>query len=505
MSQDESLFKELCQHVRETSYLESTSALLEWDQQTKLPARAGSYRSEQITFIAGQIHKRRTDPRLGELIGELSESSLAQDQHSDAGATIKELKRDYEKQVKLPVSLVESLAHAASAGQSLWVEARKENDFKKFAPQLKKIFELKKQQADALGWTDCRYDALLDEYEPGGKTSEVAEVLDALREDLVPLVAEIKDSGYKPPTEILRRKFPVEAQKKFGREASSKIGFQYDRGRLDITHHPFCTQTGPNDCRITTRYDENFFNSAFFGTLHEAGHGIYEQGLRGDQYGLAPGKYCSLGIHESQSRLWENLVGRSLSFWKYFFPIAQTHFPAALGDVELKDFYHAINNVSPSLIRVEADEATYNLHIIIRFQLEQAIIDGELDTDDLPSAWNQKYEEYLGLTPPSDSDGVLQDVHWSAGLVGYFPTYSLGNLYASQLFEAAQNSIGDLGVQFEKGEFLPLKNWLNKHVHQRGKCLSGPELGVEATGIKLSHKLLIEQLRERLSPIFGLS
>ena len=504
MSQVESLFKELCQHVRETSYLESTSALLEWDQQTKLPPKAGGYRSEQITFIAGQIHKRKTDPRLGELIGELSESSLAQDKRSDTGATIRELKRDYEKRVKLPVSLVESLAHSASAGQSLWVQARKENDFKKFAPQLKKIFELKKQQADALGWKDCRYDALLDEYEPGGKTKEVAQVLDALRVDLVPLVAEIADSDYKPPTEVLHRHYPIEAQKNFGREASSKIGFQYDRGRLDITHHPFCTETGPNDCRITTRYDENFFNSAFFGTLHEAGHGIYEQGLRVDQYGLPPGKYCSLGIHESQSRLWENLVGRSSSFWQYFFPIAQTHFPTALGDVEMKDFYHAINDVRPSLIRVEADEATYNLHIIIRFQLEQAVIDGDLDTDDLPAAWNQKYEEYLGLTPPSDADGVLQDVHWSAGLVGYFPTYSLGNLYASQLFQAAADEIGDLGQLFAKGEFSPLKTWLNEHVHHQGKRLSSPELGVEVTGSRLSHKLLIEQLRERLSPIYGL-
>ena len=503
MSNSETLFEELCQHVRKTSYLESTSALLEWDQHTKLPPKASQYRSEQITFMAGQIHKRRTDPRLGELIGELADSPLAQDKRSDVGATIKDLKRDYDKRVKLPVALVETLAQSASVGQNLWVEARKENDFKKFPPQLKKIFELKKQQADALGWQECRYDALLDEYEPGGKTKEVAKVLDALREDLVPLVAEIAESGYQPPTEILRRKFPIPAQEKFGREASAKIGFQYDRGRLDVTHHPFCTETGPDDCRITTRYDENFFNSSFFGTLHEAGHGIYEQGLRSDQYGLAPGKYCSLGIHESQSRLWENLVGRSAKFWDYFYPIAQKHFPTALGDVDKKDFYHAINNVSPSLIRVEADEATYNLHIIIRFQLEQAIIDGELDTDDLPAAWNEKYEQYLGLTPPTDSDGVLQDVHWSAGLVGYFPTYSLGNLYASQLFQAAEKEIGDLGAQFAKGEFLPLKTWLNENVHQKGKCLSGPELGVEVTGAELSHELLIKQLRGKLASIYG--
>ncbi|MFK7768474.1 MAG: carboxypeptidase M32 [Mariniblastus sp.] len=504
MPETNAQYLELCKHVRETTYLQSTAALLEWDQQTKLPSGAGEYRCEQITFLAGQIHARRTDPRIGELIGELSESPLAADANSDTGATIRELKREYEKRVKLPASLVAELARAASVGQTMWVKARKENDFAGFAPQLKKIFDLKKAQAEAIGYDECPYDALLDEYEPGAKTSEVAQVLDALRVDLVPLVAEIADSGVQPPTEIVRRKFPVESQKLFVREASAKIGFDYDRGRLDITHHPFCTETGPNDCRITTRYDEDFFNSAFFGTLHEAGHGIYEQGLRGEFYGLPPGQYCSLGIHESQSRLWENLVGRSISFWQHFYPRAQQLFPDALSNVPLNDFYQAVNSVSPSLIRVEADEATYNLHIIIRFQLEQAIINNELDTDDLPTAWNEKYEQYLGVTPPSDADGVLQDVHWSAGLVGYFPTYSLGNLYASQLFETANSELGDLNVMFREGEFSPLKNWLNQKVHQRGKCLPGPQLGTEVTGTELSHQLLISQLRDKLSPIYGL-
>jgi carboxypeptidase Taq len=497
-------FQELCQHVRQTSYLESTSALLEWDQQTKLPEKAGAYRSEQITFLAGQIHQRRTDPRIGEWIDTLSDSDLAKDPQSDAGATIRELKRNYEKQVKLPSKLVEELARAASVGQNLWVAARKANDFATFAPQLKKIFTLKREQAEALGYDDQPYDALLDEYEPDAKTKDVARVLEGLRAELVPLVAEIKDSGAKPDTDILRRDFDVDAQRKFGIEASSQIGFDYDRGRIDVTHHPFCTETGPNDCRITTRYDAKFFNSAFFGTLHEAGHGIYEQGLREEQYGLPPGKYCSLGIHESQSRLWENLVGRSVSFWQYFYPRAQLHFPLALSDVPLNDFYAAINNVAPSLIRVEADEATYNLHIIIRFELEQALLNGELDSDDLPGAWNEKYKKYLGIVPPTDSDGVLQDVHWSAGLVGYFPTYSLGNLYASQFFDAAEKELGDLDVMFRKGEFSPLKEWLNKNVHAKGKCLSGPELGRAVTGKELSHELLIQQLRAKVSPIYGL-
>ncbi len=504
MSNANSLFEELCQLVRETSYLESTQALLEWDQQTMLPEQADDFRSEQLTFLAGEIHKRRTAPRIGELVGELAESELAKDTTSDQGATIRELKRDFDKRIKLPKPLVEELARAASVGQTMWVQARKNNDFKSFAPHLKKIFELKKSEAEAIGYDDCPYDALLDEYEPGAKTKQVASVLDALRKDLVPLVAEIADSGVKPPVEILHRKFRIEQQKILGREVSTKIGFEYGRGRLDITHHPFCTEIGPNDCRITTRYDEDFFNSAFFGILHEAGHGIYEQGLRGEFYGLPPGKYCSLGIHESQSRMWENLVGRSISFWQHFYPRAQELFPQALRDVPLNDFIQAINHVSPSLIRVEADEATYNLHVIIRFQLEQAIINGELDTDDLPLAWNEKYEQYLGITPPTDSNGVLQDVHWSAGLVGYFSTYSLGNLYASQFFEAAKNEIGDLDELFREGDFRPLRTWLNQNIHQKGQCLPGPELGRLVTGRELSHELLIKQLREKLSPIYGL-
>ena len=504
MPSEPEAYKALCQHVRQTSYLESTLALLEWDQQTKLPKKADQFRSEQITFLAGQIHELRTDKRMGEWIGELSESDVASDPASDTGATIRELKRGFDKQIKIPATLVKELAQAASVGQTMWVEARKNDDFKSFAPQLEKIFELKKAEAEAIGYDDCLYDALLDEFEPGAKTSEVAAVLDALREDLVPLVAEINESGATPPVDVLRRKYSIESQKVFGREVSAKIGFDYERGRLDITHHPFCTETGPNDCRITTRYDEDFFNSAFFGVLHEAGHGIYEQGLRGEFYGLPPGKYCSLGIHESQSRLWENLVGRSISFWQLFYPRAQALFPDALNDVPLNDFFQAVNHVAPSLIRVEADEATYNLHIIIRFQLEQAIMNGDLTVDELPGAWNEKYQQFLGIEPASDANGVLQDVHWSAGLVGYFPTYSLGNLYASQFFEAAESELGELDKSFREGNFVELKEWLNRNIHQQGQCLSGPELGQLVTGKELSHDVLIRQLREKLAPIYGL-
>ena len=497
-------FEQLCQLTRQSNYIKSTLALLEWDQQTKLPSEAGQYRAQQITYLSGELHRQETDPKRGELLGELVESDLASDPHGDTGTTIRELKRRYDKKVKLPQSLVESLAQASSVGQQVWITARKTNDFKSFQPNLTEIFALKREEAQAIGYDENPYDALLDEYEPGAKTSEVAKVLGDLREELVPMIEKIKGSKTQPSNKLLHRNYPVEVQKAFAKEASAKIGFDYTRGRLDETHHPFCTEIGPDDCRILTRYDESFFSAGFFGTLHEAGHGMYEQGLRGDQYGLPTGSYCSLGIHESQSRLWENLVGRSKAFWKHFFPAAQKHFPQALGDQSIDEFFVSINTVQPSMIRVEADEATYNLHIIIRFELERDLIDGTLEVDDLPAAWNAKYESILGIKPESFADGVLQDVHWSAGLFGYFPTYSLGNLYASQFFAAAEAEIGDLAEQFASGEFTPLKRWLNVNVHQHGQKYSSPELGNRLIGRSLSHDSLITDLQVKLFPVYGL-
>ncbi len=504
MSKSQELYKQLCEHVRKTSLVTATQALLEWDQQTKLPEQAGKFRSEQITHFAGEIHRRQTDPRLGELLAELAESELASDPHSDTGCAVKELKREFDKQVKLPAKLVEQIAATTSLGQQEWVAARKANDFSAFAPTLREIFRLKREEAEAIGYDDCPYDALLDTYEPYAKTKEVAQVLEALRQELVPLVAAIAESKAEIPVDVLRRSYPVNAQEKFAKEASAKIGFDYRRGRLDTTHHPFCTELGPNDCRITTRFDKSFFSPAFFGTLHEAGHGMYEQGLRPELYGLPPGKYCSLGIHESQSRLWENLVGRRLSFWQHFYPSAQEHFPLSLQNVALADFYQAINHVQPSLIRVEADEATYNLHIIIRFQLEQEVINGDLATDDLPEAWNQHYSQSLGIKPATDANGVLQDIHWSAGLIGYFSTYSLGNLYASQLFRAAEAELGDMDILFRMGDFQPLQNWLDKNVYKQGMRYPPRQLVKNATGKELSHVDLIAQLTEKLAPIYGL-
>jgi carboxypeptidase Taq len=304
---------------------------------------------------------------------------------------------------------------------------------------------------------------------------------------------------------IVERQYPAAAQSEFGQHIAAAFGFDFNRGRLDVTAHPFCTEAGPNDCRITTRYNERHFNEAFFGILHEAGHGLYEQGLPSDQYGLPTGTAISLGIHESQSRMWENLVGRSRAFWEYAYPLAAHAFPAALGDVPIDAFYFAINDVRPSLIRVEADEVTYNLHILIRFELEQSLINGGLQVTDLPAVWNEKYRQYLGIAPASDADGVLQDIHWSAGLFGYFPTYSLGNLYAAQFFVQADRDCGGFFKQFAVGKFKPLHEWLIDKIHAHGRRYTAGQLVERVTGSPLSHDALVRHLRAKFESLYGLA
>lgn len=498
-------FDKLCAHARETALLQSVAELLGWDERTKMPPAAGSYRAEQITYLSSLTHRRHTDPQLGDWLDELAASDLASDPHSDAGATIRQMRREYEKLTKLPQTLVEELTRASVLGQQAWVEARKNDDFATFAPILERIVNLKRQQAEAIGYADCPYDALLDDFEPGETTKNVAAVLEGLRSELVPLVAAIAESSRRPNLDILKRSYPIGAQESFGKQAATAIGFEFNRGRLDVTQHPFCAGMGPDDCRLTTRYDERFFPSGFFSILHEAGHGIYDQGLRSDQYGLPPGTYVSLGIHESQSRMWENVVGRSVAFWRHFFPLVQQAFPEALGDTQVEDFCFAVNDVRPSLIRVEADEATYNLHIIIRFELEQALINDGLAIKDLPAAWNQKYRDYLDIEPPTDADGVLQDVHWSAALIGYFPTYALGNLYAAQFYAQAAKDVGPLDEQFERGEFASLLGWLREKIHRQGQCYSARELVETVTGQPLSHDWLIAYLREKYTSYYDLS
>jgi carboxypeptidase Taq len=498
------IYERACNHARQTALVASIESALDWDEHVNLPPTAGEYRAEQVTFLTGLVHQRWIDAQFGDWLETLAAGPLAADPASDTGVVIRRLKHDRDKKIKLPQSLVEELSRTAVLGQLAWQDARRDNDFPKFQPHLEKMIALKKQQAEALGYKEHPYDALLDDFEPDALTSEVSAVLNALREQLVPLAATIRLSDRLPRTDILRRNYPLETQKAFARQAAQAIGYDFNRGRLDVSVHPFTTGLGPNDCRITARYDENFFPMAFFAVMHEAGHGLYEQGLPVEHYGLPLGEVVSLGIHESQSRLWENMVGRCRAFWRHYFPRAQELFPLALGHVAEDDFYFAINEVRPSLIRVEADEVTYNLHILIRFELELDMIAGDLRAPDLPAAWNEKYRKYLGIAPPDDAQGVLQDVHWSGGLIGYFPTYALGNLYAAQFFAQARSELGDLDAMFERGEFLPLRDWLRAKIHSQGHRYTAAELVERVTGQPLRHEPLVRHLQEKFSALYGL-
>jgi carboxypeptidase Taq len=498
-------------------------------------------------LLAGLQHERATDPTIGELLAILESSDFIAERTSPAAVNVREIRRSYARRVRLPRTLVEELARTTSLAQPEWVAARSASDFARFRPWLEKIIHLKRHESDCLRSqsaevvgqaasssvsdpspnlraTDASsvYDPLLDDYEPGATSAELVVVFQALRRELVPLAAHIAETCRRKDlispaarrgsselpapggAAILNRLYPRDRQKVFGEAAAAAVGFDFKRGRLDVTAHPFCSGIGPGDCRITTRYDEHNFSEAFFGILHEVGHGLYEQGLDPDHYGTPMGEAVSLGIHESQSRLWENAVARSRPFWAYWFPMAQRIFHEALADVTLETFHAAVNHVAPSLIRVQADEVTYNLHIIVRFELEQALLSGDLAVSDLPAAWNQKYEEALGLKPANDAEGCLQDIHWSAGLIGYFPTYTLGNLYAAQLFAKAQTDLGGLDHAFTLGDYRGLLTWLRAKVHCEGQRYRPAELIERITGSKPDHGPLVANLRQKYSELYGI-
>jgi carboxypeptidase Taq len=505
MSTTEVLYEELIGDVSKTALLRSCLEVLDWDEQTNLPPGGGEHRANQLGLLAGLAHEQATAPRIGELLAALEEGDQLGAADAPMAVNVRETRHGYDRSTKLPQALVEEISRVTSLSQQAWVEARKQKDFAAFLPWLEKVVKLKREEAQAIGFEGgVPYDALLDQYEPGAKTADVAAVFAALRDELVPLLAAIGDSGRSPNVDILCQRYPIETQREIGIAAATMIGFNFNEGRLDVTAHPFCSGFGPGDCRLTTRFDEHHFPGAFFGTMHEAGHGIYEQGLNRDAYGTPMGESTSLGIHESQSRMWENFVGRSRAFWNHFFPQTQAAFPEALSDIGLDEFYAAINDVRPSFIRVEADEVTYNLHIMLRFELEQPLISGDLRPADLPSVWNEKFTSFFGITPADDAEGCLQDIHWSAGLMGYFPTYALGNMYAAQFFQQAGNDLGDLHTQFESGEYAALKGWLNENIHQRGRQYRATQLVEVVTGQSLSHEPLVAHLHTKYNALYEL-
>ena len=489
--------------VREIEVLDSCASLLGWDQETYMPEGGAEHRAEQLALLAGMVHAKTTSSELGGLLEELDGSDLTDDPLSPAAVNLRETRRTYARATKVPSKLVEEIARTSSLARGPWVEARKKSDFSRFLPWLEKIVSLKQQEVQALGYEDHPYDALLDDYEPGATSAGLAKLFDPLRDALSGLLKRIVDSPTKAPVEVLARRYPIAEQEAFGRKAAEAILFDFHNGRLDVTTHPFCSGIGPGDTRITTRYDEHDFGNSFFSILHECGHGIYDQGLDSSHYGTPMGQPVSLGIHESQSRLWENYVGRSRAFWEHFFPHAQRAFPEALSDVSLDDFHRAVNDVRASFIRTESDEVTYNLHIFLRFELERALITGELKPADVPGAWNETFERDFGIVPPDDTHGCLQDIHWSGGGIGYFPTYTLGNLYGAQIFAQAREELGDLDAQFSQGEFAPLKAWLNEKIHRHGQRRRGAELVETVTGEPPSHDALVEYLEIKYGELYG--
>ncbi|MFQ5930233.1 MAG: carboxypeptidase M32 [Acidobacteriota bacterium] len=493
-------YQSLIERAQELTELGSILQTLTWDQETMMPSRGGPFRARQIATLAALHHQKLTDTAWGEILERLKDADL----DLWSRATVREMRRQHEKAVRVPEELVRELAETASLGYQAWVKARKESDFSAFSPWLEKIVRLKQQEARCLQFSDSLYEALLDHYEPEMKIRKLDEIFAFLRPKLSSLLEKIQASNRQPSQDLLQGNFPLHKQRAFGRDVLTAMGFEWDAGRLDQSPHPFCTGFSPLDVRITTRYSEKDFSSSLFGILHEGGHALYEQGLDPERYGSPACDAISLGIHESQSRLWENQVARSKPFWQYWFPRLQQTFAGQLDQVSLEDFIHAINRVQASLIRVDADEVSYGLHVILRYGLEKSMIEGDLEVQDLEAAWNTKMREYLGIVPSRSAEGVLQDTHWSQGLVGYFPTYLLGNLYAAQIFHQAKKSIPNLEENIRHGKLIPLREWLREQIHRRGKTMTAGELIEDISGEFLRSNYFVDYLENKFGEIYGL-
>jgi carboxypeptidase Taq len=493
-------FDDLRRRLAEIWDLRLTSWLLEWDQEVMMPRSGAAVRGEQLATLERIIHERATAAELGRLLEQLEPSTADLDPDAFEAALVRVARRDWEKARRVPTELQAEMALAGAEGFEVWTVARDESDYEQFRPALERNLELRRRYVECFDYDDP-YDALLDDFEPGMRTVQAEAVLVQLRDALVPLVAAVRTAD---PVEdgFLAGPFPIEGQKRVEREVLDRVGFDACSWRLDEIVHPAAYSFGTADIRITTRYSEESLETLFSG-LHEFGHGLYEHQIDPafNRTPLATG--VSLGLHESQSRLWENLVGRGLPFWRRFYPLLVEGFPAALDGVDLEAFHRAINRVQPSLIRVDADEVTYNLHIVLRFELERQLLSGALSLNDLPEAWNAGMREYLGVDVPDDAHGVLQDVHWASGGLGYFATYSLGNVISVQLWDRVREAVPDLDEQIEVGEFGELREWLREHVHRFGRMLTPRETLERAVGGPIDAEPYLGYLRAKADWLYG--
>ncbi len=486
-------YQELVERLKRTHHLASIGELLTWDEQVNLPPASADQRAEQLAVLADAIHASASDPRIGELLALLE----AGPSDPDGLAVLREARRDYDRATKLPAEFVREKAAQASRGFHAWARARAASDFAGYAPVLERNLELARREAAYLGWADRPYDYLIDRHDPGMTSAAIAVLFEELEAGLVPLVREISGvAAAAGRPKLVLTGFPVEAQRSFLREVTERMGFDFSHGRIDVSLHPFCLGTGA-DVRMTTRFNVDEPLDSLFSAMHETGHGLYEQGLPAADRGTALGTHAGMGVHESQSRLWENQVGRSRGFWRHFEPRFRAHFPDQTRDLTSEELQRAINAVKPTLIRVDADEVTYNLHILLRFELERKLFAGELAVRDLPAAWNEAARRLLGREPATDREGVLQDVHWSDGSFGYFPSYCLGNMLAAQLWYRALALHPGLEQDFSRGDFTWLLGWLRREVHAQGRRHALPELVRRVTGEALSPQPLLRYLRER--------
>ncbi|MCU6708227.1 carboxypeptidase M32 [Paenibacillus sp. J5C_2022] len=486
-----------------SSYGEALGVLY-WDLRTGAPRRGMDRRSESIGVLSGEMFKLSTAPELGEWLSRLEEKHTYETLSEIDQRLVMETRKEYDRSVKIPPKLYQEYVVLASQSESKWEEAKAENDYAGFQPYLEKVIGYTNQFIDLWGAGATRYDTLLDQYEPGMTVEELDRVFTGVREQLVPLAANIASSPHQPDTSFLRQSFDKAAQKEFSLHILRQMGYNFESGRLDESAHPFATGLNPGDVRITTRYLENDVTSALFGTIHEGGHALYEQNIMKELVGTTLCTGTSMGIHESQSRFWENVIGRSRPFWEHNFEALQKSFPGQL-DVTVDQFYRGNNVVTPSLIRIEADELTYNLHIIIRYEMEKLIFNEGLKAADLPAMWNDKYKEYLGITPPSDAEGVLQDVHWSGGAFGYFPSYSLGNMYAAQFADTLEKELKGIWDMVGRGDLLPIRDWLAERIYKYGKLRTPAELVQAVTGKPLDPQYLVDYLSRKYSDIYKLS
>jgi carboxypeptidase Taq len=495
---------ELRERMAEVSDLDNVSQLLEWDQQTMMPVRGAGLRAEALATFQRVSHEKFVSAETGALLDAAAVSLNGAAPDSDEAALVRVTRRRWEKARRVPTELAADLARAASIGQEAWVKARAESDFGAFAPYLERNLELARRYVECFEDYDCAYDVLLDDYEPGISTATVAGLFAELKSELVPLIAALAEHSDRVDDSVVHGSFPIDRQRQLVAEVVQRMGFEDSGWRIDTAVHPFAVSFGSQDVRITTRWDESFFPMALYGAMHECGHGLYEAGIAPTLQRTPLGHAESLGLHESQSRLWENMVGRGRPFCGVLAPRIAELLGGPLAGLDRDTLYRAVNRVHPSFIRVEADEATYSLHIVLRFELEQELIEGRLAVKDLPEAWNARFKQYLGLDVPDDANGVLQDVHWSSGMIGYFPTYALGNLIGGQLWERAHHDIADLDEQLAAGELGGLREWLREHVHRHGAKFTMTEMLERVVSGPIEVPPFVAYLKRKLGDVYEL-